>query len=68
MKIVTILFNRLQDMVVIHLIKDEDVKSNLAQLDHVAQMQNVLQTDELQFARFACQQEYVLQFTVVYHR
>jgi len=39
-----------QDMLVIHLIKDEDVKSNLAQLDLVAQMLNVLQTDELQFA------------------
>ena len=58
------LFNRLQDMLVIHLIKDEDVKSNLAQLDHVAQMLNVLQTDELQFARFVSLQEYVLQFTV----
>ena len=55
-KNVIILFNRLQDMVVIHLIKDEDVKSNLAQLDHVAQMLNVLQTDEQPFARFVCLQ------------
>ena len=41
-------------MLVIHLIKDVDVKLNLAQLDLVAQMPNVLQTDELQFARFIC--------------
>jgi len=39
-----------QDMLAIHLIKDEGVKSNHAQLDLVAQMPNVLQTDELQFA------------------
>merc|ERR1719511_133135 len=37
-------------MLVIHLTKDEDVKSNLAQLDLVAQMLNVLPTEELQFA------------------
>jgi len=53
-----------QDMVVIHLIKDEDVKSNLAQLDHVAQMLNVLQTDELPFASAQEDTQAILTLTV----
>ena len=38
-------------MLVIHLINDVVVKLNPAQPDPVVRMLNVLQTDELQFAR-----------------